>query len=514
LDGESRELMAHLKAVCFVRPTAENFQLLAKELRKPKYGEYHLFFSNIIPTNYLEELAEADEHEIVQQVQEFYGDFYAINPDLVSLNIETYIGLDSAGRGQVIQRTVDGLAALLLAFRKKPIIRVQRNSDMCMRIAQDLAKVITMEKSLFDFRRGDTSPVVLVLDRRNDPVTPLLHQWTYQAMVHELLTIKNNRVDLSNVPGVKKEMQEVVLSPEQDSFYKANMYSNFGDLGANIRALVDEYQAKTKNNQNIQTIADMKRFVEEYPEFRKLSGNVSKHVALVGELSRLVDKRHLLAVSEVEQDLACHQDHSAAIKKLMRLFEEGAGEPHELLKAVMLYALRYETSSSSAQKLDLLFDKLSAVGVPPQQIGLVSTLIAYAGQAARVGDLFENQSLMQLARSTLARGLKGVENIFTEHTPYLHTILNLLLTARLPDNDYPCVFGSLPRERPQDVFVFIVGGATYEEALTVHRFNENPDFGARIVLAGSTIHNSTSFMKDLERARDFQESSFSGKRRL
>lgn len=48
----------------------------------------------------------------------------------------------------------------------------------------------------------------------------------------------------------------------------------------------------------------MKRFVEEYPEFRKLSGNVSKHVALVGELSRLVGRDKLLDVSEVEQSLA------------------------------------------------------------------------------------------------------------------------------------------------------------------------------------------------------------------
>jgi hypothetical protein len=48
----------------------------------------------------------------------------------------------------------------------------------------------------------------------------------------------------------------------------------------------------------------MKRFVEEYPEFRKLGGNVSKHVALVGELSRLVGRDKLLDVGEVEQGLA------------------------------------------------------------------------------------------------------------------------------------------------------------------------------------------------------------------
>jgi hypothetical protein len=48
----------------------------------------------------------------------------------------------------------------------------------------------------------------------------------------------------------------------------------------------------------------MKRFVEEYPAFKKLGGNVSKHVALVGELSRLVGRDKLLEVGEVEQGLA------------------------------------------------------------------------------------------------------------------------------------------------------------------------------------------------------------------
>ena len=36
-----------------------------------------------------------------------------------------------------------------------------------------------------------------------------------------------------------------------------------------------------------------------------VSGNVEKHVATVGELSRMVSEKNLMKVSEVEQDLAC-----------------------------------------------------------------------------------------------------------------------------------------------------------------------------------------------------------------
>ena len=37
------------------------------------------------------------------------------------------------------------------------------------------------EAALFDFRRGDGAMLLLVVDRLDDPVTPLLSQWTYQA---------------------------------------------------------------------------------------------------------------------------------------------------------------------------------------------------------------------------------------------------------------------------------------------------------------------------------------------
>lgn len=48
---------------------------------------------------------------------------------------------------------------------------------------------------------------------------PWFLQWTYQAMVHELLGLHNNRIDLSRVPGISKDLREVVLSAENDEFY-------------------------------------------------------------------------------------------------------------------------------------------------------------------------------------------------------------------------------------------------------------------------------------------------------
>ena len=40
------------------------------------------------------------------------------------------------------------------------------------------------------------------------------------------------------------------------------MYLNFGDIGANIKTLVEEYQEKSKSHAKIESISDMKVSVE------------------------------------------------------------------------------------------------------------------------------------------------------------------------------------------------------------------------------------------------------------
>ena len=91
------------------------------------------------------------------------------------------------------------------------------------------------------------------------------------------------------------------------------------DLGTSLKSYVQSYQSRSlaHSPSAINSITDMKKFVEEYPEFRKLGGNVSKHVALVGELSRLVEKYKLLDLGEVEQGLATSAGADLRVRKTL-----------------------------------------------------------------------------------------------------------------------------------------------------------------------------------------------------
>lgn len=97
--------------------------------------------------------------------------------------------------------------ALMLSLKKRVLIRYAKNSLLAKKLATEVRYSMTQEDQLFDFRKVDTPPILLIMDRRDDPVTPLLTQWTYQAMVHELFSIRNGRVDLSDVPDIRPEMK-------------------------------------------------------------------------------------------------------------------------------------------------------------------------------------------------------------------------------------------------------------------------------------------------------------------
>lgn len=149
--------------------------------------------------------------------------------------------------------------------------------------------------------------------------------------------------------------------------------------------------------------------------------------------------------------------------------------------------------------------------------------------------MFSNENFFSRGKSAL-KGLKGVENVYTQHTPHLVETLELLIKGRLREQSYPFV-GTPPHstayssstgggtstptqvaQRPQDVIVFIIGGATYEEARAVAMLNgtgtgtlpestpsqPQPATAAlsttRFLLGGSTIHNSSSFLTMIQDA--------------
>ena len=208
----------------------------------------------------------------------------------------------------------------MLSLRRGFRVRYSGSSDVAARVARSLCQLTEVEqRELFDFgeRDGASNCTVLILDRREDPVTPLLSQWTYQAMVHELLGgLRDNvaRMDGSDVSIRSGESvnQQYVLSALDDEFFRKNMHLNFGDVGMAVKELVDRVSTDHKTVKGFDTIEDIAAFVEHLPEATMQQGLTAKHVAIMGALSKEVEQRSLMAVSGVEQDVCCQASNPGA----------------------------------------------------------------------------------------------------------------------------------------------------------------------------------------------------------
>lgn len=527
--------LTSLHAYAILRPTAENIHHLRAELRAPRFASYKLIFTNTLRRSWVEEIADADVDHLVTDVRELFIDYFPLDRRLVSLGVVPCLGGMGTERGlrnPALERTVEGIVSVLLAVKRRPRVRYLRSSELCRAVAERIQVRMDQEGELFTFRVRDEKPLMLVLDRREDPVTPLLNQWTYEAMLHELLGIQYNRIKLGDVPGVPEEFRDLVLDTAEDAFYRENRFCNFGDLGVNLQGLVEKFRVESQSKGKLETIEEMKRFVGNYPEFRRTSSNVGKHVTLAGELSRLVSKMSLLEVSQIEQDLACREAESEHRRLILELLAKKSVNNSDKLRLVMLYSLRYERSKDRG--LPLMKEALVKAGLSSDGIHLITAVKEYAGAAKRSSDVFSNRSFFAMASNTVRRGIGGVDNVYTQHEPLLVYTLDDLFRGKLKTLEHPLTradddlhvgqsvmgneeTGTAPFiTPPRELFVVIAGGVTYEEAKCISAINGDPNafvppegsvtasavaaarqIRAQVLLIGSTVHNSTSFAVEI-----------------
>jgi len=198
--------------------------------------------------------------------------------------------------------------------------------------------------------------------------------------------------------------------------------------------------------------------------------------------------------------------HTNTRQNIQNLIQSPAVTADNKITLVALYAIRYNKNPANA--LPMLVDLLTTVGgVPARKADRVTKLLTYhssllpspAGAGGGITDLFESTGIFGGAGARF-KGLKGVENVYTQHSPLLETTLQNLIKGKLRDQQYPFVDGGgMTRDKPQDIIVFIIGGATYEEAKMVAGINASSP-GVRVVLGGTTIHNSATFLEEIEEA--------------
>ena len=88
--------------------------------------------------------------------------------------------------------------------------------------------------------------MMAALCRGFDPVAPIIHEWTYEAMVYDLLKLDGNIYNYEiETEGGKSETKSHILD-ERDSIWVELRHQHFAAASLRISSMLDDFRKKNK----------------------------------------------------------------------------------------------------------------------------------------------------------------------------------------------------------------------------------------------------------------------------
>ncbi|EPS36022.1 hypothetical protein H072_10488 [Dactylellina haptotyla CBS 200.50] len=188
--------------------------------------------------------------------------------------------------------------------------------------------------------------VLFVVDRSMDPVAPLLHEFTYQAMAHDLLPIKEENGKFSYSPD-PKDPKEMVLA-DSDEVWTKMRHKHMTDTIREVREDLDKFikahpQFQTEQGQT--SVFDLKSMLASLPQFSAMKDAYELHLTMAGECMGIFQRNGLADTADLEQTLATGIDGAGEKPKnvtelLIQLLDApNTQNNNDRLRLIMLYLL-------------------------------------------------------------------------------------------------------------------------------------------------------------------------------
>ncbi|KAK3679038.1 Vesicle trafficking between the ER and Golgi [Recurvomyces mirabilis] len=363
-----------------LEPTAANLEKMTQDLQKGLYSPAHINFLSSIPRPLLEEFAtqtaQAGTSEYISQVFDQYLNFIVSEPSLFSLGMgkETYWTMNSAQTSDDdldanIDRIVSGLFSVSVTMGTIPIIRCPKAGAAEM-IAAKLDRklrdhILNSKDNLFSASRAGASsttssrPVLIIVDRNVDLVPMLSHSWTYQSLIHDVLTMHLNRITLDTSEDGKPGAKRSYDLTTSDFFWKKNAGAPFPqvaeDLDADLKKYTDDAAEVTKKtgassiedlqNDTSSSAQHLKAAITLLPELRERKALLDMHMNIATELLKGIKDRQLDNFFQLEEDIK--KQTKAQMLELLIDADKG-NQPLDKLRLFIIWFLSTEQEVSRA----------------------------------------------------------------------------------------------------------------------------------------------------------------------
>ena len=502
----------NLNGIFFIRPTPQNLEYLKNILKSSTFKEVNLFFTNQLTDDYIKKLAESDINMQVKNLQEMYLDFYIINSNVFHLNIESCIcNLDMTPMEkwnqydtQMYERIYQGLISACLSNRMKPLIKSVKGSFLCQKLGKKLG---TFFDDNYDFIRKECGQnfngVLLLYDRKEDPISPLINQWTYQAQLHEILGIKNNVLEIKKgteglITNAKPEKYVISDVESIDKFFSKYKFADYGTVATAVQQEADKLKNDNEQLNKESSIEELRKIIDQLPEKKKESMAITKHYKLFYSISEYVTKHKLMDLSKLEQDISVNDNKKEQFNQIVQIISDQNVQHLDKCKLYLLYMLKYENDSSVNNLKNIMIEKELGDWVKYGE-----ALINYAGRKKRNLDCFQDKDILSKGKKFILNAFgQGNENAFMQHISYLNGIVERMLKGKNKDNELVNINYNSGNNEPKlnNIIVFVFGGITFEEVRDLSMLGKQ--LGVNIICGGTNVVNSKSFLAEMSMIKE------------
>uniref|UniRef100_A0A0E0G8C7 Uncharacterized protein n=1 Tax=Oryza nivara TaxID=4536 RepID=A0A0E0G8C7_ORYNI len=560
-----RQPLPLMDAIYFIQPTKENIRIFMSDMS----GKIPLYKNSPVQRELVAQIKkDSNVRARIGALSEMNLEYFAIDSqgfttdhdkaleELFSENAEGSLKYNSC-----LNMMATRIATVFASMREFPRVhyRVARTIDAStLTTLRDLAPtklaagvwncLARFKAMIPEFPQTETCEL-LIVDRSIDQIAPIIHEWTYDAMCHDLLCMDGNKY-VQQVPsksGSGTENKEVLLEDHDPIWLELRHASE--RLHEKMTNFVSKNKAaqlhQARNGGDLST-KELQKMVQALPQYSDQIDKLALHVEIAGKLNSTIKEQQLKDVGQLEQDLVFGD---AGTKELINFFRTHLDISREnKLRLLMVYAAINpdKTRSDKGAKL------MQLAGLSADDMIAVSNMRCLCGHDSKKSSAggFTLKFDLRKKRHGIRKERIGEESkwMLSRFYPILEELIEKLSKGELPKDEYHCLndpspsFRGIPSAstqtspahqpaqsmrsrrtggtwaRPRDsddgyssdsvlkhtssnsrklgqrLFVFVIGGATRSELCAAHKLSSK--LKREIILGSSSLDDPPQFITE------------------